>query len=237
MANRKSLLPLNTTQQQQNTRDHPEPLPNRRGAALQLDEFNLFVGRTLVVLGVLGNVIEFGTSTKAIMIKFLQNPGTEDPGFWAKLGLALFIAAFFQSALWTLVVNLNDSWINIFEGHPEKAFVTKGEVSLHTVMLGVFEFGGAGINAWWDIIFFGSITTAPFIISIGTAALVLSSILLWPLGWKISRHAKRRMMAAKRMAQQMAQQLAAEQLRNAVNVTPIVDSRPGSTTLIRYRDQ
>lgn len=234
---RKSLLPLNATQQQQqSTRDHPEPLPNRRGAALQLDEFNLFVGRSLVFLGILGNVIEFGTSTMAIMIKFMQNPGSEDPGFWAKLGLSLFIAAIFQSAMWTLVVNLNDSWINIFEGHPDKAFVTKGEVSLHIVMLSVFEFGGAGINAWWDIIFFGSITTEAFVISVGTAALVLSSILLWPLGWKIARHARRRRMAAKRLALQLAQQTEAERLRNSVNVSPIVESNR-STSLIRYRDQ
>jgi hypothetical protein len=229
----RSLLPIPASQQQQrpNDRDMPEPLANRRGAALQLDEFNLFVGRSLVFLGIVGNICEIGTSTMAMLIRLLDNPGTTNPGFWPKLGLSLFIALVFQAAMWTLVVNLNDSWISIFEGHPEKAFVTKGEVSLHLLFLVIFEFGGAAINGICDVVFFGNITSDPFIMSIGTAALVLSSILMWPLGWKIVRNARRRIRAAKARAIELANQAAAA-ARNTTRVSPVtVEGK-----LVRYGD-
>lgn len=230
MNEKRSLLPMNTASRQNTSNDsyQPEPLPNRRGAALQLDEFNLFVGRALVFLGVVGNLIEIGTSTRAMMIRFLDNPGADNPGFWAKFGISLFVALVFQAAMWTLVVNLNDSWINIFEGHPDKAFVTKGEVNLHMLILFIFEWGGAAINCICDVIFLSSITSDSFIISIGTSALLLSSILMWPLGWKIVRNAKRRRRAVQLLARARSAQL------DAVRVTPVVESTPG-TKLTRYQ--
>ena len=233
MSDHKSLLPVPATQRQQqsNDRDMPEPLANRRGAALQLDEFNLFVGRSLVFLGVVGNLCEIATSTMAMMIRLLQHPGIENPGFWPKLGLSLFVALVFQTAMWTLVVNLSDSWISIFEGHPEKAFVTKGEVNMHLLFLVIFEFGGAAINGMCDVVFFGNITSDPFFMSIGTAALILSSILMWPLGWKIVRNARRRIRAAKAFAHQLANEAAAS-ARNNVRVTPAAIEGK----LVRYND-
>jgi hypothetical protein len=206
-----------------------EPLPNRGGAALQLDEFNLFVGRALVFLGLVGNAFEVFTSTKAMLLRLLENPGISNPGFWPKVGFSLFIALVYQAAMWTLVVNLNDSWITIFEGHPEKAFVTKGEVSLHILLLMIFEFGGAAINGICDVIFFGSITTDAFFLSIGTAALILSSVLMWPLGWKIVRNAKRRIRAAKARARELANQAEAAASKMGVKVTPVVDGQ-----IVRY---
>ena len=220
----KSLLPVPVSQQQSN-RDMPERLPNRSGAALQLDEFNLFVGRALVFLGIAGNVAEIYTSAKAMLIRLLNNPGATDPGFWPRIGIAAFIALVFQAAMWTLVVNLNDSWISIFEGHPEKAFVTKGEVNLHLLLLVIFEFGGAAINGICDVVFFSSITTDPFMTSIGTAALILSSILMWPLGWKIVRNAKRRIRSARAKARELASKAEAAAARAGTNVTPIVEGR------------
>jgi hypothetical protein len=221
MAQTKSLLPVPVSQQRSNDRDMPERLPNRSGAALQLDEFNLFVGRALVFLGIVGNAAEIYTSGKAILIRLLQNPGPTDPGFWPRIGIAGFIALVFQAAMWTLVVNLNDSWISIFEGHPERAFVTKGEVSLHILLLVIFEFGGAAINGVCDVVFFGSITTDPYITSIGTAALILSSILMWPLGWKIVRNAKRRIRSAKAKSRELASRREAALARAGTNVTPL----------------
>jgi hypothetical protein len=223
----RSLLPISPAQQrsQQNNHDMPERLPNRSGAALQLDEFNLFVGRALVFLGIVGNLAEIYTSAKAMLIRILENPGSTDPGFWPRIGIAAFFALVYQAAMWTLVVNLNDSWINIFEGHPEKAFVTKGEVNMHILLLVIFEFGGAAINGICDIIFLGSITTDSLIISIGTAALILSSVLMWPLGWKIVRNAKRRIRSAKAKARELASRAEAAAARAGTNVTPIVEGR------------
>ena len=234
---RTTLLPMNSGNTKHTNESYQaEPLPNRRGAALQLDEFNLFVGRALVFLGIVGNIIEIGTSTRAIMIRFLDNPGVDNPGFWPKFGISLFIALVFQAAMWTVVVNLNDSWINIFEGHPEKAFVTKGEVNLHTLILFLFEWGGAAINAICDVIFFGNITGDGFLISIGTAALLLSSILMWPLGWKITRNAKRRIKATQLAAKMRASQLESQRAHGAFSVTPVVDGTT-SKGLVRYENR
>jgi len=206
------------------TADQAETVPHRRGAALQLDEFNLFVGRALFTLGVIGNCIEIGTTTKAFLILFADNPGPQNVGFWPEAGLSLFFALVFQSALWALVVNLNDSWVTILSGHPRDAFVSKGEVSMHLLILMAFQFGGAAINGLCDSIFLSDISSAPLLIGLGTAALLLSSILLWPLGWKLVRHSNQRIKLKRAAARQLAQQFMAQSGRQAVNVTPVVSS-------------
>src|SRR5260370_1244217 len=77
--------------------------PQRAGAALQLDGFSLIVGRFLLWLGVIGTLIEVGTSTRAIMITFLSNPGPTDPGWGWELGLSLFFSLAIESGMLTLV--------------------------------------------------------------------------------------------------------------------------------------
>lgn len=224
----KSLLPFHhPTQQQQSTRDHPEKMPNRAGAALQPDIFNLGVGRALLYLGVTGTITEVFTSTLAIMIEFLGHPGTSDPGWLVKLGLSVFFALCFEAGQFTLVVNLHDSWINLLEGHPEKAFVSQGEVSLQIILLWIFEFGSAGINVWWNIVALSSITTSAFLISTGCIVLLFASIVMWPLGIKVTRNAKRRQRLAKKVA---AAQLAGRERQHmhpACRVSPVVESDPG----------
>ena len=131
--------------------------------------------------------------------------------------------------MFTLVVNLHDSWIHVFEGHPEKAFVSKGEVNLQMALLLVFEFGGAGVNAWWNIIFFGSITTSSFLISTGCVVLLFSSLLMWPLGIKVVRNAKRRKRLAKHVAAGRVQAM-------AYHVSPVVESEPGRS-LVPYQER
>lgn len=229
----KSLLPFHRPAQQQSTRDHPEKMPNRAGAALQPDSFNLGVGRLLLYMGVLGTIIEVFTSTVAILIEFLGHPGTSDPGWWAKLGLSVFFALAVEAGQFTLVVNLHDSWINLLEGHPERAFVSQGEVSLQLILLWIFEFGGAGINTWWNIVFLSSITTSAFLISTGCVVLLFASILMWPLGIKVTRNAKRRQRLAKHVA---ASQRAQQAIHHTYNVSPVVESdRPGRG-LIPYQE-
>jgi hypothetical protein len=225
----KSLLPVPTGPGKQSSggnrvraADQPETLAHRRGAALQLNEFNLFVGRVLVVLGLTGNAIEIFTSSKAMLIRFANNPGPQNVGFWPELGLSLFFALVFQAALWALVVNLNDSWVSILSGHPKDVFVSKGEVNLHLLLLMAFQFGGAAINGICDVIFLSDATTDGLLISLGTAALLLSSILLWPLGWKLVRHSRRRIEMAKAAARQLVQQM--QQQAQGTTVTPQVVS-------------
>ncbi len=201
--------------------DEEETLPHRKGAALQLDEFNLFVGRAMTTFGIVGNLIEIGTTCMAFMIMFLSDPGPKDIGYWPKLGLSLFFALVFQSAMWALVVNLNDSWVSIMSSNPREAFVSKGEVSLHLVILMIFQFGGAAINGLCDAIFLSEICKNQIVISLGTAALLLSSILLWPLGWKLVRHSKQRIQLKTQMARQLAQQYMQQQQGGRV-VSPVV---------------
>lgn len=221
----KSLLPFHPSGgQQPSRREFPEQLPSRAGAALQVDSFNLGVGRLLLYLGVLGTCIEVFTSTKAILLEFLSNPGTTDPGWWIKLGFSSFFALAVEAGMLTLVVNLRDSWLNIFTGHPERAFVSQGEVNIQMLLLLVFELGGAGINAWWNIIFFGSITTSPFLISTGCIVLLLCSLLMWPLGIKVVRNAKRRKRLAKRVAADTAARQERQAVRHASRVSPVVDA-------------
>ena len=234
---KKSLLPRHPAQRQQSsTRDHPERLPNRAGAALQPDSFNLGVGRLLLCLGVIGTCVEVFTSTRAIMIEFLKNPGTVDPGWWIKLGLSAFFAFAVEAGQFTLVVNLHDSWINLLEGHPQRAFISQGEVSFQMILLLAFEFGGAGVNCWWNIVFFGSITTSSFLISIGCVVLLFASILMWPLGMKIIRNAKRRLHTAKKLAAAYRAREERGAIGHAYHVSPVVESEPGRS-LVPYQER
>jgi hypothetical protein len=231
------LLPVQTGQtrsqsSQVRTADLAETVPHRRGAALQLDEFNLFVGRALFTLGVVGNCIEIGTTCKAFLIRFADNPGPQNVGYWPEFGLSLFFAFVFQTALWVLVVNLNDSWVTILSGHPKEAFVSKGEVNQHLLLLYCFQFGGAAINGLCDSIFLSNITSDPLLIGLGTAALLISSILLWPLGWKLVRHSMQRIKLKKAIAKQLAQQHLAQSGQPAVNVSPVV-----SGSVVPYKRQ
>jgi hypothetical protein len=158
----------------------------------------------------------------AFMIMFLSDPGPKDVGYWPKLGLSLFFALVFQSAMWALVVNLNDSWVTIMSSNPREAFVSKGEVSLHLVILMIFQFGGAAINGLCDAIFLSEICKNQIVISLGTAALLLSSILLWPLGWKLVRHSKQRIQLKAKVARELAQQYIQQQ--GGRNVKQVVSS-------------
>lgn len=219
----RGLLPAPTSASKgPRTADEAETTPHRKGAALQLDEFNLFVGRAFSTLGVAGNLIEIGTTCMAFMVMFLNDPGPKDVGFWPKLGLSLFFSLVFQCAMWALVVNLNDSWVTIMSSNPKEAFVSKGEVNLHLVILMVFQFGGAAINGLCDAIFLSDLCRNQLLISLGTASLLLSSILLWPLGWKLVRHSKQRIQLKRAMARQLAQQYAQTNASGRA-VTPVVN--------------
>jgi hypothetical protein len=223
-----SLLPIPVNQA--NSTGQQAIPPHRAGAAIQIDEFNRFVGRAVSFLGIVANVIEVGTSSSAIMNRFLHNPGPNNPGFWPKMGLALFVALCFQSAMWLLVVNLNDSWVSILSGHPEEVFVSRGETNWHRLMLLAFEFGGAAIDGICDVIFLGSITSDWFVIGITTTALILGTILLWPLGWKLARHAGRRIKEARRVEEARR----AQRAKSGYSV--VVEAAPNpSTSLTRYQ--
>jgi hypothetical protein len=124
--------------------------------------------------------------------------------------------------MWALVVNLNDSWVSIMSSNPKEAFVSKGEVSLHLVILMIFQFGGAAINGLCDAIFLSEICKNQIVISLGTAALLLSSILLWPLGWKLVRHSKQRILLKKAMSKQLAKQYMQQNGAAGRTVTPVV---------------
>lgn len=230
MADRRSLLPASAIGAHPG-HDAQAPRKAKSGAGLQFDGFNLFVGRMLYYLGIVGNLIEIATSTKAILITFMDNPGSYDPGFWIKAALSLFIALCVQTGMWTLVVNLNDSWINVFEGQLDKAFVSEGEVKRNFVLLYLFEFGGMGINIWWDAVFFNSLVPVGYLVSLGTGVLILSSILFCPLGLKLIRNAKRRIRQAKRVAAALKHQDEVARAQAAVNVTPVPEQRG----LVRYQ--
>lgn len=231
-----SLLPVPVQSNGNGSGQQQSIPPHRAGAAIQIDEFNRFVGRAVAFLGIVSNLVEVGTSTGAILTRYSQHPGPRNPGYLAKLGLALLVALGFQSAMWLLVVNLNDSWVSILSGRPDEVFVSKGETNWHRLMLLAFEVGGAAIDGICDVIFLGSITTDWFVIGITTAILILGTVLLWPLGWKLARHANRRIKDGRRVEAERRERAEARRAKNAYSITVEGSTSPG-TSLTKYQQR
>jgi hypothetical protein len=235
MSHERSLLPIATGSGQLPPHEQAVLHPHRKGAAQQDDHFTLLVGLGMKWLGVVGTATEVGTSIVALYDAFMTHPGPIPSQPVVIAALSAFIALVVETGQFLLVVNLNDPFQHIFDGHPLEAFVTEGEFNLQLALRWGFIIGCVGLNVWWNYLFFSAITTEGWLISLGMFVLFFASVLMWPLGIKMVRHSKRRIHAAQRVAVHLKEADDIERSRNAVNVTPVVvESNNATPGLIRW---